>query len=260
MYSRIVRNSFRTECVYRSQIYSKVLYTILLYLIQMYIWEAVGIAEAETYNMRLYVILSSCISIFIAYDTNYIPYFGEKIISGELGVYICKPIDLRLNLLCEYLGTCLFRLAFNVTPMLIAFAWLNWDKINKSSLSLVNVICFVISGFMAIILYFILSMCLGMLSFWVISVGNLHILLDSTITLFSGSIIPLWLIPDELLIIYEMLPFKYLYYYPISLGCGTSDMPFMSVLLHQLVWCIILGLISQVLYKRGCRKFQDYGG
>ena len=81
MYSHIVKNSFKTECIYKSQIYSKILYTILLYLIQMYIWEAVGMDEVETYNMRLYIILSSCISIFIAYDTNYIPYFGEKIIS-----------------------------------------------------------------------------------------------------------------------------------------------------------------------------------
>lgn len=260
MYSHIVKNSFKTECIYKSQIYSKILYTILLYLIQMYIWEAVGMDEVETYNMRLYIILSSCISIFIAYDTNYIPYFGEKIISGELGIYFCKPIDLRLNLFCEYMGTCIFRLLFNIFPMIIVFVWLNRGEVDSSKLFPVNIVYFAISGFMAIILYFILSMCLGMLSFWVISIGNLHILLDSTITLFSGSIIPLWLIPNELLKIYEVLPFKYLYYYPISLGCGTSDMSFGFVVMHQLVWCVVLGLVSQILYKWGCTKFQDYGG
>lgn len=109
MYFQIVRNSFKTECIYKTQIYSKVLYTVLLYLIQMYIWKAIDLKEASEYGMQLYVMLSSCISIFIAYDTNYIPYFGEKIISGELGMYFCKPIDLRLNLFCEYIGTCIFR-------------------------------------------------------------------------------------------------------------------------------------------------------
>ena len=100
----------------------------------MYIWEAVGMDEVETYNMRLYIILSSCISIFIAYDTNYIPYFGEKIISGELGIYFCKPIDLRLNLFCEYMGTCIFRLLFNIFPMIIVFVWLNRGEVDSSKL------------------------------------------------------------------------------------------------------------------------------
>lgn len=257
MYFQIVKNSFKTECIYRSQIYSKILYTVLLYLIQMYIWKAVDIKEVSEYGMQLYVMLSSCISIFIAYDTNYIPYFGEKIISGDLGMYFCRPIDIRLNLFCEYIGTCIFRFLFNVLPMIIIFIFLNHDDIG---VTFTNVLSFIISSFLSIILYFILSMCLGMLSFWVLSIGNLHILLDSTITLFSGSIIPLWLIPEKILTLYEILPFKYLYYYPISLGCGTSDKSIYLVALCQLGWCVILGIVSELIYRRGCKKFQDFGG
>lgn len=141
--------------------------------------------------------------------------------------------------------------------MIVIFAFLNQGEIK---LTLLNVVSFVLSGMLSVILYFVLSMCIGMLSFWVLSIGNLHIFLDSTITLFSGSIIPLWLIPEKLLLIYEILPFKYLYYYPISLGCGTSDKSLFFVILYQLGWCIALGLVSQVIYQRGCKKFQDFGG
>lgn len=257
MYFQIIRNSFKTECIYKIQIYTKVLYTVLLYLIQMYIWKAVDLKEASEHGMQLYVMLSSCISIFVAYDTNYIPYFGEKITSGELGMYFCKPIDLRLNLFCEYIGTCVFRFLFNVLPMIAIFAFINHGEVR---ITFINIVSFALSCIFSIILYFVLSMCIGMLSFWTLSIGNMHILLDSTITLFSGSIIPLWLIPEKLLLIYEALPFKYLYYYPISLGCGTADKPISSVILSQFGWCIVLSFISQVIYQRGCKKFQDFGG
>ena len=76
-YCKVMMNSFKTQYVYKAQVLSKILFCILSYLIQMYIWKSVNSAsETALYNIEYmsgYVLISSMISVFVAFDMSYIP-------------------------------------------------------------------------------------------------------------------------------------------------------------------------------------------
>ena len=112
----------------------------------------------------------------------------------------------------------------------------------------------------AVSIFFFLNMICGMLSFWLFSIGNLHIIIDSSITLFSGSIIPLWLIPEKFAFVYEILPFQYLYYYPISIILGLVNVQQMvRVFLYEMIWTACLFALAVWMYNKGIKKLQIVG-
>lgn len=259
-YFKILINSFKTQYVYKAQVLSKILFCILSYLIQMYIWKSVNLAsETALYNIEYmsgYVLISSIISVFIAFDMNYIPIVEAKVRSGDIGEELIIPVNFLIYNFFEYLGKCLFKFMFNVLP-LCAFFFL--FKVS-AKVHLANTGYFCVAVMFAVSIFFLINMICGMLSFWFLSIGNLHIIIDSSISLFSGSIIPLWLIPEKLTSIYEILPFKYLFYYPISIILGLVNVQqIVRIFLYEIVWTACLFALAVFIYNRGIKKLQIMG-
>lgn len=259
-YFKILVNSFKTQYVYKAQVLSKILFCILSYLIQMHIWKSVNLAnEVALYNIEYmsgYVLISSIISVFVAFDMNYIPVVEAKVRSGSISEELVRPINFLTYNFFEYLGKCLFKFLFNVVPLCVFFSLL---KVSVN-LQWVNVVFFCIALLFAISIFYLLNMICGMLSFWFVSIGNLHIIIDSSITLFSGSIIPLWLIPEKFACMFEILPFKYLFYYPISIFLGlVNSQQIIQVFLYDIVWSVGLFVLAIFIYLKGIKRLQILG-
>lgn len=260
-YFKVIGKSFKSQYVYVTQIYSKILYSIISYSIQMYVWNSIDMLQInkkyDMVYMSSYVLLSSIIGTFIAFDTNYIPVVESKVKNGDIGTELSKPYSFLYYTFCEYLGKCWFKLIFNAVPLYI-FARLlgmNFDFNRRS------ILFFSISVILAMLIFFLICINCGLLSFWFVSIGNMHIIIDSCITLFSGAIIPLWLIPEKFLFVYDMLPFKYLYYYPIAICINTINVgEAFHIYLFQLVWICILSFSACVIYSRGLKRLQVLGG
>lgn len=259
-YFKILINSFKTQYIYKAQVLSKILFCILLYLIQMYIWKSVNLAnDTELYNIEYmsgYVLISSIISVFIAFDMNYIPVIEAKVRSGSIGEELVRPVNFLSYNFFEYLGKCLFKLLFNVIPLCIFFALFGIT----AKIQLTNIGYFCVAILFAVSIFFLMNMICGMLSFWFLTIGNLHIIIDSSITLFAGSVIPLWLIPEKYYFIFEVLPFKYLFYYPISIFLGLIDgTQIVYIFLSEIIWAVCLFALAVFIYSRGIRKLQILG-
>lgn len=257
----VARNSFLSQYIYKGQVVSKIVYGILLYVTQLFIWKSVNAhSPSPIYDwktMSIYVMLSSLIGVFVAFDTNFIPVIGSRIRSGDIALDLLKPYPIMWMLFCQYLGKALFKFLFQFIPQfLIIMVIANFTI----GVSVKNICFFSLSMFFSIILFFALSMVLGVISFWVVSVGNLHIFLDSSITLFGGSIIPLWMIPDQLRWFYNLLPFQYLFYRPISICLDEINMErVLLTYLIQIVWIVVLLLLAVFLYRRGLKKLTVFG-
>ena len=74
----------------------------------------------------------------------------------------------------------------------------------------------------------------------------------------ARSIIPFWIFPDWLRGVAEILPFKAIYFTPISLYMGT--MPVGEALAFQGAWLLALVLLSQGLWKLMMRRIVVQGG
>lgn len=261
-YWKVVEKTYKTQCVYRIQVISKIIYSVLLYSIQMYIWRSVGANAAgmsdEFGGMQTYIVISSIIGVFISFDSNVIPVIGERIRTGKIGLELTKPHNFCIYIFSEYLGKSIFKLLYSAVPLMILFAVINRGRL---ALRAEYMLPFAVSLILAMLLFFGLCICMGMLSFWLVTIGNLHIILDSMITLFSGSVIPLWLIPTRLVVVYNCLPFKYLFYDPISICMGnTSFSEIVDIYVGQTIWIFIFFMLAFVIYRKGYRHIQHFGG
>lgn len=259
-YFQVVLKSYKAQATYRAQVFSKILYTVLLFLIQMYIWKSVNMANSvEIVNidyMESYVLFSSLISVFIAFDMNYIPIIESKVKNGTISEELTRPVSFLLFNFLEYIGRCLFKFCFNAIPLMVIYFFIGSS--NKIDFSLLGYYLIAIVG--AVIIFFFINAICGMLSFWFVSIGGLHIIIDSSITLFSGAIIPLWLVPDYFRIFVEFLPFKYLFYYPISIMLGLQDKANIFMIYRsQALWGISLCLLSFIIYRKGIKRLQILG-
>lgn len=260
-YLNVILKSFKIQYIYLSQVFSKILFCILSYLIQMYIWKSVTASSSNfALNfgyMNRYILVSSLIGVFIAFDMSYIPIIEEKVKRGEIAIELSKPYNYIVYLFCEYLGKCMFKFFFNAIPLFLLMTAIG----NVFNFKFIDLLCFIPSLILAILMFFLLSVLFGFLSLLFVHVGNLHIIIDSSITLFSGSMIPLEMIPDRFKFIYELLPFQYFFYYPISIFLGRlSSSHILRVYLSQIVWILILILLTRFLYYYGQKRLQDFGG
>lgn len=265
LYLKIVENSFTSLNAYKINTISKIIYSILLFSIQAYIWKAYyafrNIDEASMItftDMITYVFISSCISAFVNFEASVTPKIGEKIISGNISTDLIKPLSIAYYYLCEYIGNTLYRIIFNLLPLFILVRLIFKISIHASP---INVFLFLISIINSNLLYFLFSYTIGLLSFWYNTVGNLNILVDSSITLLSGAVIPLWFVPREFLIILDHLPFKLIYFSPISIMLNKLSLSSsLGVIKQQVIWIIIFVIISKLVYLSGIKRVEIQGG
>jgi ABC-2 type transport system permease protein len=261
-----IKNSFLSLAAYRIQTVSKLVYSILLFFIQVFVWESIyktgNIShlnnEIEINEMIIYCLLSSCISVFVNFEASPILTIGDKIISGQIATDLIKPISLKTYLFSEYIGSTIYRLIFTLIPLLICInAFLDLSINFKVH----NIIFFLFAVVNASLLYFFLSYTVGLLSFWYGNLGNLNILVDSSITLFSGSIIPLWFLPKKILFIFNFFPFKLLYFSPISIILNKVNITTsIIIIIQQYLWIIFFILASKKIYNKGIKKISIQGG
>lgn len=252
---KIIENAILRLNEYKVNTISKILYSLLCYLIQIAIWKSLLHSKADIYpNMVQYVFFSMCLSVFVCYDTNYVPVIGGRVVYGDIAGDLLRPVSLRTFYFFDFLGTVVFRFFLNLIPLILISRF-----IMHINVTVYRPLASILSFFLACVLYFLISYTMGLLSFWYVSIGQLHILLDSSITLFSGSIIPLWIIPKWLMPVYKLLPFRYLYYEPINIILGKNDSP-AEIILGQIIWIIFFLILSQILFRAGVNKIEVQGG
>lgn len=97
--------------------------------------------------------------------------------------------------------------------------------------------------------------------FWTVSGDGLTRILPSFVTLLSGMIIPLPLMPDWLQAFLHYQPFAGLSGLPAMLFCGVSPpSAALEILALQLLWTLVFVLLGRLLMRRGLTKLDVAGG
>jgi ABC-2 type transport system permease protein len=111
------------------------------------------------------------------------------------------------------------------------------------------------------VLFLLIYSLLGFSSFILIEIWPFGRLLDDTIRLLGGGFIPLAILPGGLRFIAEILPFKYVYSFPLRLL--FNDLEAGESLLNFAVlgiWIIIFSFLNLLMYRSALRKTTVQGG
>lgn len=113
---------------------------------------------------------------------------------------------------------------------------------------------------LAFFLSFTMKMNWGLSAFWFKDSRGFFELLEIVIIIFSGGIVPLYLLPQVVRSISYVLPFSYMAFFPIiGLQGQLSAWELVRVIAVQSAWLGAFVLLNRVMWSRGVKQFTAFG-
>ncbi|MBN2239793.1 MAG: ABC-2 family transporter protein [Dehalococcoidales bacterium] len=263
-YYEYIKNAFKERFAYRIEYIVGIVQRFLALFVQLYLWRALlgqsgpvaaGSGTVSVEDMTTYVLVSILINTFIG--NTVINDINDRVRGGQISTDLIKPINFQAYVFSRMLGMNLFRFIFQLLPVL-AIGFLILDV---QVPTLPYLLLFLFSVFNALIIMFLITFCVGILSFWYMSIWQLSLILSNVIQLFAGRWLPLWFFPEALLRISDFLPFRLLYFAPISVYLGKVEFgEAWFLVVQQLIWIVILFSLSRLMWYGAVRKLVIQGG
>ncbi|MEN3027064.1 MAG: ABC-2 family transporter protein [Chlorobiota bacterium] len=266
VYASIARVGLSAALMYRTNfLFTAGLTVIVGVTVQLFLWLAVyGWGQRATFagvpfaQMALYIACAT-LSLGITRGGRVERMVAEEIRTGELVRYLLKPIAH---------GPATFAMAVSeriVTfPVVLLLALvavgitLPWLPLHVGIERVLLAAPFLVIG---MALNFLMGLGISYLAFWMDEVWTLHVIKDISLWFLSGQLMPLSLLPYELRIVSEWLPFQYLAYVPAGIVAGlipVEELPLFG--LRAIAWCLLLMGGVAVVWRYGLRRFGGYGG
>ncbi len=238
---------------------SLILNTITL-TIFVFFWQAVYANTAMLGGLDLQTTLNYILlaQIFLPLSSiNMIFEMGYNLREGGIAHVLLRPLDFQMNYYVQTLANLATDLIFQIPIALVAtFVFhLQWPTDWRVW------IAFIISAILGRSVLFFFDLMLGCLTFYTTEVWGLGVLVYGMGLFFSGSLIPLAMLPEPLSALVYSLPFAQALYVPLSILSGIEPLSAAPRLwLIQLIWLISLLIISRRVFRLAVRKVTVQGG
>lgn len=233
--------------------------TSLLYLLLFfYIWSAIdqsGSIDGGLVQVMTYLIVGQLVSNTVF--TNVEEFFGERIRKGTIVNELKRPVSIRLQAYSFKAGEAFFKFFTRGLPVLLAGAV--FFDVTLPSILYLGI--FILSLFLGFNLVFSFAYVTSMLVFWTKIDWSVRMMRTTVQNLFSGVLFPLYLLPDGLSTVFNLLPFQSMADGPISIFMmQRTGWEAITVLGKQLFWIIILLLIGEIMWRKARKKLTVQGG
>lgn len=254
------KKSFMLRSAYRFDHFMGILNTIVRIFIFWGIYKALygGRTEVDGITMTMVTtnfILSIGLEAVFYVNDFYLP---DKIGNGSIANELLLPISFKGRMIAENLGNAVFKLVYHFVPALIVSILIMGIQ---PPASVPMFILFIVSAFLGYGVLWTISFAVQMSSFWLINVWSIVTIKNVFVNVLSGSMIPLWFMPDWMSGIVECLPFSSIYFTPVQIYLGQlsySEIAFKYVV--QLAWIVIIYMIGNLLWAKGKKKLVVQGG
>jgi len=262
MYSTFTKKAFLRSAAYRFDVWSRLISNVIFLLMWGSIWMALYSGREEAEGVSLVVMLTYvAVSQFLnAVNGAGTPLWEiqEKVRTGDIAFELMKPFDVPLRYLFADFGSVSFYILTALIPLytiLFIFfdlelptSWLVW-------------LFFILSAFLGFLIRYCIELTFGLFTFWLIETGGIEDIFYFSVSLLSGSVIPLWFFPGWLQTIASYLPFQGIYFIPNAIFIEeiAGQEMFMSISI-QLFWLIVCYLILRFLWNKATKKVIVQGG
>lgn len=268
----ILRTALEERLAYRGDFALGTLMRFLPIITQIFLWYAVfdsiGQAEGEGaeriggFNFR--EIVAYYLLTMIARAFSSMPGLASgvalQIRNGEIKRYLIQPIDLVGFLLLTRIAHKLAYYTVAIGPFALVF-FLCRDYFVAGWPPAPVVAAFLASLVMGFLIGFFLEAAIGMIGFWFLEVTALLFVYMLFSFFLSGHMFPLTLLPDGVEQVVNLLPLKYLAFFPAAVFLGkipAADLP--GELAIEFAWLMFFIVVCRVAYARGIRRYSGFGG
>lgn len=229
--------------------------------IYYYIWKAIyneqNMFFGITYEQIItYIILSRILYQLFSWGAN--AEISKTIKDGNISIELLKPVNYQSMQYAFRIGIFILDVVLLGVPLLIISIFSFGMLYPTSAL---HFLLFCVSIFLAMTVAFLIEYIAATITFYTVSSWGIQCLKQALIAFFSGALIPLQMLPSWLQKITDLLPFKSMIYFPVSIYLGniTFEQIFSGFMI-QLIWIAILCYISGGLFKIALKKVVIAGG
>jgi len=249
-----VTQGFRHQAAYKVEGWLGLGSSVIWFVLYAGIWSALLRDDPAALQRQMgYVIATRFLS-----ELHFLPTWevSYKFRMGDVGLELIKPVALPLRILGDFLGRSFFRL-FRSMPIYV----LIWAIFKLEVPSLTTLLLFMFSGLVAWVITASFQMGLSLIALWTVQFDEAEQLWGIASSLFSGSFIPLYYLPDWIANVATYLPFAGIYFVPSAILAGTlTGGALWQALGLQALWAAIAVGLLYSMWTAGQRKLVMQGG
>jgi ABC-2 type transport system permease protein len=205
-------------------------------------------------EMLVYLIIGLLINT--ARNSDVSDKIADIIKTGNITVYLCRPVSFVKGLLFEGIGEKVVNFLIFLVLLIFMTNFFNLPY-PKGAMLLIFLIYTVLMIIFNIMLYIII----GGLSFWFIEIWGIRSSIEQVLWILSGRILPLSLFPEWAQTFLQFTPFYYLEYTFASLYLEKLSIEkALETMGIFAIWIFLLTLFMIWIYKKGYRKLASFGG
>ena len=270
----ILRIALEERLVYRGDFALGTLMRFLPIITQIFLWQAIfqslgrnvtihtesgGVIEYTYADMVAYYLLTMMGRAFSSMP-GLASGVARQVRDGEVKKFLIQAVDMIGFLLLSRIA---HKLAYySVAFLPFAFVFFVCRDFFANGWPPANVmaafICSLILGFL---LGYFLEISIGLIGFWFLEVSSLLFIYMLFSFFLSGHMFPLDMLPEPWHQAVDLLPLKYLAYFPAAIFLGKIDP---SELVRELCieasWLLFFIVFSRILWIRGTRRYSGFGG
>lgn len=259
-YIAFAKKSFMLKSAYRFDHFMGILNTVVRIFIFWGIYKALYGSNTEIDGITMSMVTTNFIlsigleAVFYVNDF----YLPDRIGNGSIATELLLPISFKGRMIAENLGNAVFKLIYHFVPALIVSVLIMGIEPPASAAMFV---LFIVSAFLGYGVLWTISFAVQMSSFWLINVWSIVTIKNVFINVLSGSMIPLWFMPDWMSGIVEFSPFSSIYFTPVQIYLGQlsfKEIAFKCMI--QLVWIVLIYMLGNLLWAKGKKKLVVQGG
>jgi len=259
-YLTIMSTSFKNGTVYRVEYMGSLMNLVIMVIMNVTVWFSLyhfgNIKGTEQFRMLItYIMLSVLMQILFVMDETFLE---MKIRDGNILHCLLKPIGLRVYLFFYNLGKFFFNLILLFLPALLFLA-IFFPFTPPATIT--ACMLFIVTLVLAYLILYTLNFLVWIISFEHMVSWGLVTFKNACILVLSGAVVPVWIMPDDLQPIVRVLPFQYIYYFPISVYLGHVPVAELSMGISlQCMWIIIFFVCGLLLWKWSLKHLVIQGG
>lgn len=257
------RQAFHNSAVYRFEFWLRVVNNFVWMFSEYWLWTVLYTARPGAFNIGIqqmitYAVMASVMGMVMRPGGGVAYLIASKVKSGEIVMDLLNPLDFHLHTLARNVGETLFYATTLGIPSFLIGHFLLGMRLPSSP---DRALLFCLSLALGYGVIFSLNYLLGMLSIFTVDIRNISWAYNAVVRFFSGSDIPLWLFPLFLLTIADVLPFKCIYFIPLSIYIDRLSLnEALHALSFQVMWLASLALAGRLMWWRARSYLTVQGG
>jgi ABC-2 type transport system permease protein len=255
----LVRITSRDLLTYRLDIVMTAFTFMIEVFVTRAVWEAVYAGRPEidgvsAHTLLVYITIAGLGTWLLPGRASWI--IQERVLSGDIALDLVRPFGFLKQVMAQETGVWLGYVPCLVVYVPAALLVGSLDPPDATGLLL-----YLVSFALAFVVNMLIGIHIGLLAFWMQNVNGIRAIYGVTRAFLSGAMVPLWLMPDGVALVFRLLPFQALAFLPASIYTGqVSGWDVLAPLAVQLVWVGILTLSVRAIWQRARARLTIHGG